>query len=1688
MEVSVQKNRGIVCAVSFLLVFFISTNAFAQTRYVSGSGNDSSNDCTVSGSPCATIQAAVDVSIPGDSILVSPGVYSHFAVGLGQSSRLNIKATGSVQIKRAYFSTLERVVDLRADSISFEGFTVKGGGTHVGISVSGIGSTIKNNAIDSVLTGIQTTTQNTAGNTTITGNTVSNSGYGISLQNNSNSVSGNNIAVTTEGFGVGSASNTITGNDLEISSGGVQVQTYSGGSLPGADIDLLAFLSNNTLNKSVIVKDDSGLKIGTIFGDIQDAIESASKGDTVKIGVGEYSENLTISTSDIKLIGAQFGVDARNRTASESKLTGSITINGTADSLLIDGLTIEEGASTSGENAGIYINKSTTHTTIQNTIFYRSGTVDGDTYRGIVSEIDGLHTDLLIQKNDFKGWATGVYLNPGPNNTSILNNDFDNNYVGMSFDGPDGVTISGNTFKNNVFEGLGFGPWTSSEVAPANLTATVTTNDFDNNTTHLGLYLGTSDTIDISGNSFAGVNVSSMSVSELLAAEEKIGHVVDVSGGYSGFARLKNMSVFITSGNSITTGLNYTTANDTLYIGNGTYDLSTSQLLVNTDDIALIGESEAGVIIDATDVPSSAGVLITSDGVTVQRITVHGPTANTFGLKFSPTTDDSTKSYFVKNVTVTGSGRTELDIIGIAGAVVDSVTLNGNDTGGVGIAITDSRNIELRNITTLGNQWGGIGIFTAGRFADGGTSNITLSGTNSLGETNPIYAENDIADDDTYYTITDLTLNGYEYTVQNNSFRSDATEFTFFQSSESNAISYALSLSTPDSSIIRQNASGAVYTDTDGDVNLDADGAYIVGYDNSTPMSIIAALGVVTDEDSIKIRSGVYTDSSIVINKEKIAIEISTGASGIDSVNLGSTIKEFRLIGNDSSLVLIGNSQDNIFNLSGSANIVDGGTGTDQIVLSGNRHEYTLTDNSSSITLSDTRTNTPNGNNTVTNVEQAVFDNTTISLSIGKPITYPGTSIDFPNNSTQIEIPNDAAIQLIDSLTIEFWIKADGFDTADQNIIQKGNTSWSIHRNASTNSIAFTTFISTVSHTLEGTVSINDTKWHHIAAVFTGSTKLLYVDGMLDSQASVSGSLDSNTDPITIGGWEGNMDELRIWNRTRSSENIRTNVFQPLAIDEIGLVGYWRMDEGSGSLISDLTSNKNDISIDVSSSLTWSSETYPTGSFITGDEGWRLITSPSNGLSYAQILEGVWTQGFTGADTESGTSNVYTYSEGDGGTDASGRGFSSIPSASSVPSEGQAILVYVYEDDDPGTGGIQGGFPKTLKSDSTQRFGTVNPSLSLTKSGAGGIYEALNDGWNLVGNPYASTVNWDENSGWTRTGLDDAMYVWSDSASGGTGAYLSWNGVSGTLGSGKISPMQGFWVKANNTGTPSLAIDDTARSSGAVLLKSKLIPELRFNLVGEKLANKSIIMFSEESDIGKDNLDAYKLGSNNTNWLSISTSVSEEVGSMDIQSLPIQFEEPIEMSLDIDGSDLNGEFNLSWNSKHIPEYLNIKLWDQAEEKAIDLSGSGSYQFILDTKAKSEVGENSLHLPSAVVPQPILRKESALSSRFIISVRNLQTSTDETDNEIPALLELSQNYPNPFNPNTMIEFGLPGQSKVTLEVFDILGRKVATLLNNELRKAGWHRVGFDAAVLSSGIYLYRISMNDSQITMKMTVLK
>ena len=81
--------------------------------------------------------------------------------------------------------------------------------------------------------------------------------------------------------------------------------------------------------------------------------------------------------------------------------------------------------------------------------------------------------------------------------------------------------------------------------------------------------------------------------------------------------------------------------------------------------------------------------------------------------------------------------------------------------------------------------------------------------------------------------------------------------------------------------------------------------------------------------------------------------------------------------------------------------------------------------------------------------------------------------------------------------------------------------------------------------------------------------------------------------------------------------------------------------------------------------------------------------------------------------------------------------------------------------------------------------------------------------------------------------------------------------------------------------------------------------------------------------------------------------------------------------------------------------------------------------------------------------------------------------------------LNQNYPNPFNPSTAISFTIPTASKVSLSVYNVLGQRVATLVNRDL-SAGAHAFTFDASALSSGMYFYTIATQDRQVTKRMQV--
>jgi hypothetical protein len=98
-----------------------------------------------------------------------------------------------------------------------------------------------------------------------------------------------------------------------------------------------------------------------------------------------------------------------------------------------------------------------------------------------------------------------------------------------------------------------------------------------------------------------------------------------------------------------------------------------------------------------------------------------------------------------------------------------------------------------------------------------------------------------------------------------------------------------------------------------------------------------------------------------------------------------------------------------------------------------------------------------------------------------------------------------------------------------------------------------------------------------------------------------------------------------------------------------------------------------------------------------------------------------------------------------------------------------------------------------------------------------------------------------------------------------------------------------------------------------------------------------------------------------------------------------------------------------------------------------------------------------------------------------------TSVKEVSGEIPGSFALYQNYPNPFNPTSVIRFALPSTGIVTINVYNMLGEKVAELVNGEMEK-GNYEINFDGKQLSSGIYFYEMKSGNFSQKMKMVLLK
>ncbi|MFW6347911.1 MAG: T9SS type A sorting domain-containing protein, partial [Cyclonatronaceae bacterium] len=503
-----------------------------------------------------------------------------------------------------------------------------------------------------------------------------------------------------------------------------------------------------------------------------------------------------------------------------------------------------------------------------------------------------------------------------------------------------------------------------------------------------------------------------------------------------------------------------------------------------------------------------------------------------------------------------------------------------------------------------------------------------------------------------------------------------------------------------------------------------------------------------------------------------------------------------------------------------------------------------------------------------------------------------------------------------------------------------------------------------------------------------------------------------------------------------------------------------------------------------------------------GEGHWITLTSPvengdlggSGGTT--GLLSNIWTQGFPGA-SDSRTdvpSNVLFYDESVSGTADNGFIRPSGDPAGMAPGRGFFTFLYQYSDGSPPQASTEVDFSNPFDiSGGVNDFDETNNDFDFTITCSNGC--GTDDGWNLLGNPFGASLNWAD-ADWTKTNIDDFAYLWDPSGNYKvtSGGDTEAGNVDGVTTSDNIAPFQAFFVKANAS-EPTLSVSPGARTTNADnagLFNENPAPVLALKLSAGESESFTGFRFGENYTEDFSSSDAYFLSPMATTF-AYTYSLKDNRATL-LNSLPVELDEPMEFSIAagafVENAFYEGEASFSWPTfENMPTDWTITLTDSHTGSVIDLREADKYEFNM-SPGLQEVTRIESFRDLQKDGSPAMNPEFA-GERFTLTIDPGTTTSAPVDGELPAEIALKQNYPNPFNPATQIAYDLPESSEVSLEVFNVQGQRVATLVDGR-QNAGSHTLSFDAADLASGVYLYRLRVSGEAgsqvITRKMTLIK
>ncbi len=398
---------------------------------------------------------------------------------------------------------------------------------------------------------------------------------------------------------------------------------------------------------------------------------------------------------------------------------------------------------------------------------------------------------------------------------------------------------------------------------------------------------------------------------------------------------------------------------------------------------------------------------------------------------------------------------------------------------------------------------------------------------------------------------------------------------------------------------------------------------------------------------------------------------------------------------------------------------------------------------------------------------------------------------------------------------------------------------------------------------------------------------------------------------------------------------------------------------------------------------------------------WHSISAPVSGLTANSYYLGgspdVWMKEWSEADT------IYNY----------------ITSLSTSMGDMKGWMLW-----------IGGSTAQTFSLEGNIRTGTVGSANNMTRSGTDTIY-----GYNFVGNPFTATLDWDASSGWTKTNIDDATYVYNN------GNWASYAGGTGTNGGSRYIAMnQGFFVQVNDDGSTAGTLQITTDAlvhNATPFLKSGKKERgydeiLRLEVNNGALADETVIRLSDDATEGFDgNLDAHKLFSFNTNHPQIFSTAN---GNMSINSLP-----PATGSIALDVRGADGD-NMTIRATETAGFSHVYLTDEKEGITTDLVRD-NYPFVYDQN---------------------------FTNRFTLSF--MLNGVDENS--------VDENIYKVFSSNGQIHVIQPAQNNLDITVYNLLGQKITELKGNGAVQL--------IPVSKTGYYVVKVSGNQNTETFKVFV--